>query len=604
MEKDQKTDIDGMIMGAHYLHALDKESLASKPLSEMEREDYLDTINSLTSVIEQFKDSYSLLKAAMESSEKRNESSEKRNETLQSQVVRLQEIICTLTDEIRSLREEVSKQSDYTKRHNKMSYGKKSLSSRSKQEEKKKSREEEKMDDDGSDPPSNAGNEPSLDLTKVKSENIDKERGPRGPYTAMEAAKVIHLKTILDVSPEGMRFIGYKTVDEFNRISYIECTRFEVAVYEDEYGIRHDFYRPEDSNDARRPKANVISGTPCTPEFLADMVVNRWMLHTPNHRENIRMRIDKFTSSENSRSNWLKIGAKLLKPLCEHFKKKLLKMKSILNIDETWCRVRIKYKGDGTKLGKYLKKYVWVLVNKLDGLVYFLYDNDENDSRGCRPIEEFLGDFKGSIQSDGYVVYRHLSRTHPENVHLLCWAHVRAKFKYAEEISKDPDAAWFVEQIGLLYMVEAENIKLHRTVDEIKLRRSRCDVTKILASLHFRAEKMIKNGKHLHYGDLMNKALTYMLNGWGELQNYRMDGHYTIDNMIAERVIRPFTVNRKNSLFYSSEQGVDVAATYLTVIETAKMHGLEVRDYLVRVFREIMNGNKDCSTYAPEAFLA
>ena len=277
---------------------------------------------------------------------------------------------------------------------------------------------------------------------------------------------------------------------------------------------------------------------------------------------------------------------------------------SIPNIDETWCRVRIKYKGDGTKLGKYFKKYVWVLVNKLDGLVYFLYDNDENDSRGCRPIEEFLGDFKGSIQSDGYVVYKHLSRTNPENVHLLCWAHVRAKFKYAEEINKDPDAAWFVEQIGLLYMVEAENIKFHRTVNEIKLRRSRADVTGILSALHARAEKMIKNGNHLHYGDLMNKALNYMLNGWDELQNYRMDGQHTIDNMIAERVIRPFTVNRKNSLFYSSEQGVDVAATYLTIIETAKIHGLEVWDYLVYVFREIMNENKDCSTYAPEAFLA
>ncbi len=95
-----------------------------------------------------------------------------------------------------------------------------------------------------------------------------------------------------------------------------------------------------------------------------------------------------------------------------------------------------------------------------------------------------------------------------------------------------------------------------------------------------------------------------MLNGWNELQNYRMDGHYTIDNMIAERVIKRFTVNRKNSLFYSCEQGVDVAVTYLTVIETAKMHGLEVRDYLVHVFCEIMNGNKDCSTYAPEVFRA
>ncbi|MEG1729824.1 MAG: hypothetical protein RR280_09835 [Bacteroidaceae bacterium] len=82
-------------------------------------------------------------------------------------------------------------------------------------------------------------------------------------------------------------------------------------------------------------------------------------------------------------------------------------------------------------------------------------------------------------------------------------------------LSKDPDAAWFVEQIGLLYMVEAEHIKLHQTANEIKLRRSRYDVTKILAALHPKAEKRIKNGKHLHYGDLMNKALTYMLNGRG-----------------------------------------------------------------------------------------
>lgn len=43
---------------------------------------------------------------------------------------------------------------------------------------------------------------------------------------------------------------------------------------------------------------------------------------------------------------------------------------------------------------------------------------------------------------------------------------------------------------------------------------------------------MIKNEKRLYYGDLINKVLNYMLNGWDELQNYRMDGHYTIDNMM------------------------------------------------------------------------
>lgn len=101
----------------------------------MEREDYLSKITCLTTVIDQFRDSYSLLKSSLASAEKRSADAEERNASLQSQVTRLEEVICRLTDEIRSLREEVSKQSDYTKRHNKMSYGKKSLSSRTKQDE-------------------------------------------------------------------------------------------------------------------------------------------------------------------------------------------------------------------------------------------------------------------------------------------------------------------------------------------------------------------------------------------------------------------------------------------------------------------------------------
>ena len=596
-------------MRSHYLDALELEDRANEPLADMEREDYINQINSLRNALEQFKEANSLLRSAMDSSNERNE----------SQVGRLHEIISGLTDEIRSLRKEVSKQTDYNKRHNKMSFDKKSQKSSSTQD-KNKSREEEKMDCDGSDKQSGNpggskgsasdagagdsknGQDSSLDMTKVKSEKLNTKRGSRGPYTPMEAARVVRLKTRLDGHPEGMIFIGYKNIEEYNRISYMECTCFEVAIYEDEYGIRHEYYSPETADDSRRPRLNVVEGTPCTPEFLADMVVNRWMLHTPNHRDNIRMRMDKFTSSENSRNNWIKIGADMLKPLCEYIRQGMLKVKSVLNIDETWCRVRIKFKGDGTKLGKYYKKYIWVLVNKISKQVYFLYDNAENDSRGKRPITAFLGDFKGSIQSDGYVVYKHLSRLNPENEHLLCWAHVRSKFKFAADISLDEDAKWFVEQIGRLYMIEAENIMLHRTADEIKQRRSKKDVTDILCALHDKAYKMVKN-KRVHYGDLMDKALHYMLNGWDELLNYRKDGRYSIDNLVAERAIRPFTVNRKNSLFYSSEEGVGVATTFLTVIETAKMWGLEVRDYLVHVFREIMNGNKDCVTYAPEAFL-
>ena len=45
-----------------------------------------------------------------------------------------------------------------------------------------------------------------------------------------------------------------------------------------------------------------------------------------------------------------------------------------------------------------------------------------------------------------------------------------------------------------------------------------------------------------------------------ELQNNREDRFYSIDNTTAELSIRLFTVNRKNSIFYSSEEGVEIAS--------------------------------------------
>ena len=60
-----------------------------------------------------------------------------------------------------------------------------------------------------------------------------------------------------------------------------------------------------------------------------------------------------------------------------------------------------------------------------------------------------------------------------------------------------------------------------------------------------------------------------------------------------KRAIRPFTVSRKNSLHYSSEEGVEMAMTYLTIIETAKRLGHEVKDFLVRAWREAIYGNND-----------
>lgn len=239
-----------------------------------------------------------------------------------------------------------------------------------------------------------------------------------------------------------------------------------------------------------------------------------------------------------------------------------------------------------------------MLVNKIEKVVYFLYDNDGDDSRGTRPISDFLGSFIGGIQTDAYAVYRFFADVNEANERSLCWAHVRAKSKYASDISKDKDASWFVEQIGRLYAVEVENRIVGRTVDEIKERRNRTDVTEILGGLLSRANRMLKDTK-IHFGDMMDTALNYMINGWKDLLNYRHDGRYDIDNTEAERKIRPLTIGRKNTLFFGSGEGVEVATTYYTLIETCKLNGLVPLDYLTHVFRQLMMGNKDYKSLLP-----
>lgn len=311
------------------------------------------------------------------------------------------------------------------------------------------------------------------------------------------------------------------------------------------------------------------------------------------YRCNDKMVYDGFQVSENTRKNWMYKTLELLKPLSSHLKKELFEVTKILNMDETWCRVRIKYKGDNTKLGSLSKKYIWVMVNKITKETYFLYDNDENDSRGLRPLQEFLGEFAGAIQSDGYVVYTQLTKKHPELIkHLECWAHVRTKFKNAFKVSNDPMADWFVKQIGRLYLVEAECFLKGLSAEETKYRRNSREVTRILESIKSKAEELLSRHR-IHYSPALRRALNYMKRGWENLIRYREDGDYSIDNSIAERAVRPYTVFRNGTMFHGSERGVENTTFFYSLIETSKARGLNVKNYLVSMIREMLHGNTD-----------
>jgi hypothetical protein len=590
------TTVERMLFESNLRQSIEQSLRTEDELSDMERQDYINQINSLQATIKNLLGMIETLRQTLESVN----ASSKRNEDL----------VKKLSAQIEEYQKQIRNLEERNRRHNKNTFGQKTHKGKKrvdstrgcgKDSDNKAGRDAEKEDYDGSHDTSDTDHissrkdeEGKLDKTKVKSEHLDEKRGPRGSYTDMDAAITEVLECNIDDIPKDMKFIGFKDVDEYDRISYVRRTRYKVAILVDKYGKRHDYFVPADEEKAagRRPNTNIIPGTHGTLEMVADIASDLFQVLTPNYREGIRMRLDKFVSCDNTRMNWLKKGIMPLKPLLGFIKDKMLTPGCFLNIDETWGWVRIKFVGDGTNLGGYFKKYIWVLVNKKEGMVYFLYDNDENDSRGMRPINTFLGDLKGTVMSDAFIVYKQLTRDNPNLLHCLCWAHVHNKFAMAAEVGKEEDAVWFVNMINYLYLVENECIIAELTPEKVKERREKQDVTDTLLALQDRARKLLlKKGNK--YSDLMVTALNYMLNGWDELLNYRKDGRYTIDNLEAERAVRPFTRIRKASLQHGSEEGLQMALAYMTIIETAKRLGHEAKDFLVRAWREAIYGNND-----------
>ena len=620
--KKEHIDIDRMVMESHYLNSLDRE-LTGSSMSDMEREGYLIEIRELKESKQEqtrlIKELLATIKELKDNLGRNMEIQKRQEDMLDSLRVEVSKLLQVLSDKdirIVELENEVRTLTDRVRVRNKDLYGSKSQKRKVVPSE-KKSREEEKddwrndknnRDNAGSSSKDKVSGKEKQELRqeRVKSEFLCDDRDKkRGPYKKMSAAVEVYHETTLEGIPEWMKFVKYKTIKEYTKKSYVQSDTFRVAVLEDEFGVRHEYYKSANAEDNSMPHEYVVPHTSCSPEFLAELVLSEHMLKVPNLREGIRMEADKFVSCSNTLKNWKHWGAKVLRPLLGLFKVRLLQEGTVVNIDETWTRIRIKFKGDGTKLGHYFKKYIWVLVNKINKVSYFFYDNEENDSRGHRPIAKFLGLASVDIQSDGYVVYKFLEGSTP-GLHLLCWAHVRAKYKLALEISKDAEAEAFLNDIGYLYMVESECILKNMTYSEIKARRARRDVRMVLKRLERRGKRLMKGIKNGTYkcSKNMHDALAYMLNGWDKLRVYLKDGRYTIDNNIAERAIRPFTVYRKNMLHFGSEEGIEDTMTYLTVIETVKMWGYNVKDYLVRIFTDAIKGIKDYTIYDPARMAA
>ncbi len=83
------------------------------------------------------------------------------------------------------------------------------------------------------------------------------------------------------------------------------------------------------------------------------------------------------------------------------------------------------------------------------------------------------------------------------------------------------------------------------------------------------------------------KAIRYALTRMKRLRPYLDHGFLEIDNNSAERAMKPIALGRKNYLFVGSEGGGKSAAIAYTLIQTAKLNGVDPQAWLTDVLSRI-----------------
>ena len=206
------------------------------------------------------------------------------------------------------------------------------------------------------------------------------------------------------------------------------------------------------------------------------------------------------------------------------------------------------------------------------------------DHKGEHP-RAHLADFNGILQADAYTGFRQLYEPGPDGVarvrEAACWAHLRRDFHDVWKATDSPVAREALERIGALYDIEAAiNGKPREVRHAVRRRESRPKVEAF--RLWCERQLTLIPGK----GDLA-KAVRYALNRWASFTLFLDDGRVAIDNNAAERAIKPIVLGRKNFLFAGSDAGGEILADAMTVIETAKLSGLNPEAYLADILARI-----------------
>jgi len=330
-----------------------------------------------------------------------------------------------------------------------------------------------------------------------------------------------------------------------------------------------------------------IDGGMATEAMIAHVLVSKFCDSLPLYRQSTMLERQGIRLDRSTLSHWVGRACWWLTPLHELMLSTALSAPKLF-ADDTTLPVLDPGRGK-TKTGRLWCYAVDDRPWRGPGHPIAAYVYTE-DRKNIRPATH-LSDFRGVLQVDGYAGFKRLAgdRADASVTLAFCWAHLRRPFYQFHASTPSPLAAAVLAKIGALYAIEAE-IRGHPAEHRRQVRQARS--RPIVEALHAWLQEHV--GRVSAASDLA-KAIHYALRHWTGLTAYLDDGRIEMDTNVVERVIRPITITRKNALFAGNDGGARHWAIAMTLIQTAKLNGVEPMAYLTDVLERIVSGRTKAS---------
>jgi transposase len=319
---------------------------------------------------------------------------------------------------------------------------------------------------------------------------------------------------------------------------------------------------------AAKPPQPIDKGLP-GPGLLAQTITSKYSDHLPLYRlEDIFARHG-VVLSRATLCGWMAQSAELLTPLFNEMVRRVL-LSAVIHTDDTKVPVWDPTLPH-TRTGRF-----WVYIGDARH-PYVVYDYTPRRTRDGP--EEFLKGFRGYLQADAFSGYDRICAGSGV-IEVACWAHVRRKF-YESRTSAPVPAHAALARIRQLYKIEHAAAEL--PADDRRALRQRDALPLLNAFEGWLAEQ----GRQVLPKSPIGQAIAYARSNWAALLRYTEHGELSIDNNLAERMLRAQALGRRNWTFLGSDRGGRTAAVLYSLTGTCKHHDIDPFAYLQDILRRL-----------------